>query len=158
MGCVGGEIDQAFQYIKDNNGIDTEDAYPYEDDDNRCRFKPEGVGATLTSYNNITSKDESALQQAVANIGPISVAIDASHNSFQLYKGGVYHEVFCSQIHLNLAVLVVGYGTDSGKDYWLVKNSVGEGWGEKGYIRMTRNKRNECGIATAATYPIVNKF
>jgi cathepsin L len=88
MGCVGGTADQSFEYIKENNGIDTEDAYPYEDLVNRCRFKPEGVGATVTGYTNITSKDESALQQAVATIGPISVIIDASHNSFQLYKSG----------------------------------------------------------------------
>jgi cathepsin L len=88
-------MDQAFQYIKDNGGIDTEDSYPYEDDDNKCRFKPEGVGATVTGFTNIKSKDESALQEAVANIGPISVAIDSSHNSFQLYKeGGMYFVVF----------------------------------------------------------------
>jgi cathepsin L len=92
MGCVGGEPDQAFEYIKENNGIDTEDSYPYEDDDNRCRFKPEGVGATVTGSTNIKSKDEGALQTAVATIGPISVAIDASHDSFQLYKqGGMYY-------------------------------------------------------------------
>ncbi|CAF3576687.1 unnamed protein product [Rotaria sp. Silwood1] len=155
MGCVGGEVDQAFQYIKDNGGIDTEDSYPYEDDDNQCRFKVENVGATVTGFINIQSKNESALQEAVATIGPISAAIDASHNSFQLYKHGVYHEPFCSQIHLNLAVLVVGYGTDSGKDYWLVKNSWGVNWGDQGYIKMTRNKRNECGIATSASYPLV---
>ncbi|CAF1033451.1 unnamed protein product [Rotaria sordida] len=155
MGCVGGEVNQAFQYIKDNSGIDTEDSYPYEDDDNQCRFKAETVGATVTGFNNIQSKNESALQEAVATIGPISVVIDASHRSFQLYKQGVYHEPFCSQIHLDLAVLAVGYGTESGKDYWIVKNNWGVNWGEKGYIRMTRNKRNECGIATSASYPLV---
>jgi len=155
MGCVGGDMNQAFQYIKDNGGIDTEDSYPYEDDDNRCRFKAESVGATVTGFTNIQSKNESALQEAVATIGPISVAIDSSHNSFQLYKQGVYHEPFCSQIHLDHGVLVVGYGTDAGKDYWLVKNSWGVNWGEHGYIRMTRNKRNECGIATSASFPLV---
>ncbi|CAF3428701.1 unnamed protein product [Rotaria socialis] len=155
MGCVGGEADQAFQYIKYNGGIDTEDSYPYESDDNRCRFNATSVGATVTGFVDIQSKNESALQEAVATIGPISVAIDSSHPSFQLYKQGVYHEPFCSQIHLDHALLAVGYGTDSGKDYWLVKNSWGVSWGEQGYIRMTRNKRNECGIATSASYPLV---
>lgn len=88
IGCVGGEATQAFQYIKDNNGIDTEDAYPYEDDVRRCRFTAEGVGATVTGFSTIKSKDEGALQEAVATIGPISVAIDADHNSFQMYKSG----------------------------------------------------------------------
>lgn len=101
MGCIGGTMDLAFQYIKDNGGIDTEDSYPYEDDDNQCRFKVQGVGATVTGFIDIRSKDESALQEAVATIGPISVAIDASHNSFQLYKqGGMYTLVLNKFFHL----------------------------------------------------------
>ena len=88
QGCNGGLMDQAFEYIKENNGIDTEISYPYEAQDNDCRFKAADVGATDTGYTDIKSKDESALQDAVANVGPISVAIDASHSSFQLYKSG----------------------------------------------------------------------
>jgi cathepsin L len=88
MGCNGGLMDYAFEYIKVNNGIDTEPSYPYQASDHPCRFKAADVGATDTGFVDITSKDENALQQAVATVGPISVAIDASHSSFQLYKRG----------------------------------------------------------------------
>jgi cathepsin L len=88
MGCNGGLMDQAFAYIKENKGIDTEDSYPYEAVDNQCRFQAETVGATDNGATDIKTKDESALQEAVATAGPVSVAIDAGHTSFQLYKRG----------------------------------------------------------------------
>ncbi|XP_041964427.1 cathepsin L.1 [Alosa sapidissima] len=155
MGCGGGLMDQAFQYIQANGGIDTEDSYPYEAEDGKCRFKPDSVGATCSGYVDITSGDENALQEAVATMGPVSVAIDAGHSSFQMYESGVYDEAECSSEDLDHGVLAVGYGSENGKDYWIVKNSWGLSWGDKGYIKMTRNKHNQCGIATASSYPLV---
>ncbi|XP_051502953.1 procathepsin L-like [Myxocyprinus asiaticus] len=155
MGCGGGLMDQAFQYIEANKGLDTEDSYPYEAQDGQCRFNTSTVGATCTGYVDVSSGDESALQKAVATIGPISVAIDAGHSSFQLYESGIYDEPYCSSTDLDHGVLAVGYGTDDGEDYWLVKNSWGLDWGDKGYIKMSRNRSNQCGIATAASYPLV---
>uniref|UniRef100_A0AAY5EQS7 Cathepsin L.1 n=1 Tax=Electrophorus electricus TaxID=8005 RepID=A0AAY5EQS7_ELEEL len=154
MGCGGGLMDQAFDYIKDNGGIDTEESYPYEAVDGECRFKPDSVAATCTGYVDITSGDEDALKEAVATIGPVSVAIDAGHSSFQLYDSGdsspMMNEPECSSTDLDHGVLVVGYGSDSGQVI-----NWGIDWGQEGYIMMSRNKHNQCGITTASSYPLV---
>ncbi|KAJ3613098.1 hypothetical protein NHX12_019354 [Muraenolepis orangiensis] len=155
MGCSGGLMDHAFDYIQSVAGLDTEESYPYEAEDGECRFNPATVGATCTGHVDIAAGNESALQEAVATVGPISIGIDASHGSFQMYHSGVYSEPDCSSQDLDHGVLIVGYGTYNNKDYWLVKNSWGLSWGEKGYIMMSRNKNNQCGVATAASYPLV---
>ncbi|XP_076278629.1 cathepsin L-like peptidase [Lasioglossum baleicum] len=155
-GCKGGMIDEAYQYVKDNHGIDLETTYPYEAEDDKCRYNPKNKGASDIGFVNIPENDEEKLKAAVATIGPISVAIDASHETFQFYSEGIYYEPECSSKDLDHAVLVVGYGTDGNDDdYWLVKNSWGTTWGDHGYIKMARNKENNCGIAANALYPIV---
>jgi len=152
-GCNGGLMDQAFQYIQENDGIDTEDSYQYEAKDGTCRYKAADKGATDKGFTDIPVSEEK-LAEAIATVGPISVAIDANHGSFQLYKSGVYNEPHCTH-DLDHGVLAVGYGTLNGDDYYIVKNSWGESWGDKGYILMSRNKDNQCGIADKASYPVV---
>lgn len=156
QGCNGGWMDQAFEYVKDNKGLDTEDAYPYTGTQDKCHFATNSVGATLKSWMDVKHGDEEALRQAVGSRGPVSVAIDASSMLFQFYRGGVYNVPWCSTDELDHGVLVVGYGKQfQGKDFWMVKNSWGQGWGIYGYIEMSRNKDNQCGIATNASIPIV---
>lgn len=155
MGCNGGLPQKAYKYIKENGGIDTEESYPYLGKKETCSFRPSEVGATCTGFVQVTAGDELALKKAVASVGPITVCIDASQPSFQLYKGGVYDEQSCNPIVFDHAVLIVGYGVYQGKDYWLVKNSWGTSWGMDGYIMMSRNQNNQCGIANHAVYPTV---
>lgn len=159
-GCNGGLMDQGFEYIKNNSGIDTEKSYPYKGVDGECKFNASNIGATLSSYVDVESGSEDALKQAIGTYGPVSVAIDASHISFQLYSHGVYHSFFCSSKNLDHGVLAVGYGTEKDRwgrqrDYWIVKNSWSKHWGDKGYIKMSRNRKNNCGVATQASFPLV---
>ncbi|KAG8178111.1 hypothetical protein JTE90_017458 [Oedothorax gibbosus] len=155
MGCDGGRTDLAFDYIIENGGIENDISYPYTGQDGTCYYREECSAATCEGFVDIPIGDEEALQQAVAEEGPVSVAIDASQEKFQFYKAGVFSETQCSSEELNHGVLVIGYGTEDGNDYWLGKNSWGVSWGEKGFMKMSRNQNNQCGIATEAIYPLV---
>jgi len=146
QGCNGGLMTQAFEYIIKNKGIDTEASYPYTAQNGNCKFSSANIGSTLTGYTNVKSGSETDLVAKIVE-GPTSVAIDASHSSFQLYSSGIYYEPACSATALDHGVLAVGYEAD----FYIVKNSWGTDWGMKGYIEMSRNKSNNCGIATMAT-------
>jgi len=153
-GCRGGLPYLALNFVIKQGGIDTEESYPYHPSQGQCRFDEDNIGATITRARRIIKGSEEDLQNALATIGPIAVAIDAAHYSFQLYHSGVYHERSCSSYRLDHAVLAVGYGSEHGKDYYIVKNSWGPRWGLGGYIKMARNSHNNCGIATDACYAI----
>jgi len=159
-GCNGGLMDFAFQYIKDNEGIDSEEGYPYYGQElGHCFYNQKYSIAQDTGFFDVVpSGDEDALKAAIAANGPVSVAIDASHPSLQHYKSGVYNEPQCGSgmRSLDHGVLAVGYGTEvDGGDYWLIKNSWSNKWGDEGYIKIARNKNNMCGVATKASFPLV---
>lgn len=155
-GCNGGIMSDAFNYIKVEGGIDDEQSYPYEAVTRKCRFNKKKVAFNDSGSAILPTGDEQKLKEMVAKFGPVAVAIDASSIWFQLYRKGVYYNKHCANKadQLDHGVLVVGYGTDPKKgDYWIVKNSWGSSWGEKGFIKMARNRNNHCGIATMATIP-----
>lgn len=154
--CHGRSRHEAFDWIKEHGGIESDKMYPYRAKGGPCKYNKNRSVATLRGYMDIPIGDEKKLQDAIANIGPISVALDTSHESFWYYSSGIYYEPKCNDDNLNHALLAVGYGTDEkGRDYFILKNSWGDNWGEDGYIRIARNKKNHCGIASSATYPVV---
>jgi hypothetical protein len=89
-------MNSAFDYIKACGGIDTEVSYPYEGVDGTCRFNPLNIGATCTGFVNVQAGSEAALKTAVTTYGPISVAIDASHDLFSYYESGVHDDPSCT--------------------------------------------------------------
>ncbi|KAL9268336.1 Cysteine proteinase mucunain-like protein [Drosera capensis] len=155
MGCNGGLMDNAFQFILQNGGIDSEDDYPYTAEDGVCdQSRMNKRVVSIDGYEDVPSYNERALKKAVAH-QPVSVAIEASGRALQLYESGVFTGE-CGTA-LDHAVVAVGYGRDNGLDYWIVRNSWGADWGEEGYIRIERNAASftgRCGIAMEPSYPV----
>jgi xylem cysteine proteinase len=156
-GCNGGMMDDAFSFIVSNGGIASEDDYPYVGADGSCRSGL-AAAATISGFNDVPVNSDSALMSALSK-QPVSVAIEADQDAFQFYSGGVLTAA-CGT-NLDHGVLAVGYGTDSsGGNYYKVKNSWGPDWGEAGYVRLARaasynGGAGQCGILSAASYPVV---
>ncbi|ESN92796.1 hypothetical protein HELRODRAFT_164913 [Helobdella robusta] len=145
-GCNGGLMDNAFKYIKANKGIDTETAYPYKAESGDCRFKENQIGATVTGFVDISKGSEEKLEEVLATVGPVSVAIDSSHKSFMFYKSDACCKLQLTKVHIHS----LKYNNNVSKfDSWATS------WGDKSYVYMSRNKENQCGIANIASYPLV---
>ena len=155
-GCEGGLPSKAFEYIKTQSGLNTENAYPYEAINDTCRYNRYSNGAKAFSGSvNIAQGNEQAILNSLIGFGPITVAFQVEAD-FLLYDSGIYRSFTCSSsaTAVNHAALIVGYGTDltNGIAYWIVKNSWGTMWGEDGYFLIERGI-NMCGIAECASYP-----
>jgi len=144
-GCDGGLMPNAYMYVIGNGGIDTENSYPYQGEDNTCSFKTSNIGAKFSSWTMVSGNETQMAAYMYAN-GPVSIAVDAE--LWQFYIGGVFDFPWCGE-SLDHGVLIVGYGVetdwfDEPLDFWTIKNSWGEDWGEDGYIRVERGN-GECG-------------
>lgn len=140
-GCGGGWVDKALDYVK-QNGLESEQDYPYTAKDGTCKYDASKVVTKIASY--VSVHGDKDIENLVGNKGPTSVYVDAT--DFQTYKSGILDgNVRCSSSSYNHAVLIAGFDSENGKDFWLVKNSWGETWGESGYIRVARHK-NLCNI------------
>nr|XP_014292126.1 cathepsin L1-like [Halyomorpha halys] len=157
QGCDGGLMDNAFEYIQDNGGVASEESYPYQGEVGHCKSKKLNPvhGTSVRTHVNLPEGSERALQEAVATVGPVSVAVSASNSGFLHYGGGIFDGDSCEPEELDHGVLVVGYGSEEGQDYWIIKNSWSTRWGEQGYMRLARNKGNICGVAYMASYPLL---
>ncbi|EAY13303.1 Clan CA, family C1, cathepsin L-like cysteine peptidase [Trichomonas vaginalis G3] len=155
-GCNGGEMYMSYDYVIQNQKgkFMLETDYPYTARDGVCKFDASKAVSQISRYEWADLGNEDDLARKISSIGPASVGIDASLASFHLYSGGIYEDSACSMWSLDHGVGVVGYGSESGKNYWIVRNSWGSAWGEKGYIRIAKDKENMCGIATEAIFPI----
>ncbi|KAJ4772348.1 Cysteine protease [Rhynchospora pubera] len=152
-GCSGASVNDSFVDII-LKGLTTESDYPYTGKQGTCKsFIPV---ANISGVEFVTPNNRTAFTIAVHN-QPISVAIDASSLSFQLYNGGIFDDESCG-FNTTHAVTVVGYCNSIGGDnYWIVRNSWGTSWGEGGYIRIKSDVRYAsglCGILTDPSYPI----
>jgi len=159
LGCNGGLMDTAFLFDETSGGLCSEEAYPYlalqEDTCMPVQCTPV-AGSQVISYTDVPPNDVEALLNAIT-MQPVSVAVEADTQDFQLYSSGVFDNEDCGS-QVDHAVLAVGYGTEDGKDYFLIKNSWAETWGDEGYIKLARTSidpAGTCGVLSLSSYPSV---
>jgi len=157
-GCNGGQMDGAFKYIIEH-GQCSASSYPYTSGSTKIAGTCQKCSsvATITSCSDVKPNDQISLKGAVSQ-QPVSIAIEADTRYFQSYAGGVLTSTSCGT-NLDHGVLLVGYGNENGQDYWLVKNSWGTTWGDKGYVKIARSSSTNdpgiCGIAMEPSFPSV---
>jgi len=141
-------MDNAFKYVE-SNPLETEANYPYTGQNDQCVYDKANGVATVVGYTDVPAGDVKQFMAAVAK-QPVSIAIEADQGVFQYFVGGIITANCGTQ--LDHGVLCVGYGTENGTMYALVKNSWGATWGESGYVKIGL-ENNQCGILNSASYP-----
>lgn len=156
--CNGGQMDGAFKFIIEH-GQCADSAYPYTSGVTKTAGKCQTCSAVahISACSDVKPNDQISLKAAVAQ-QPVAVAISADTKLFQSYSSGVITSPSC-YTSLDHGVLIVGYGTENGQDYWLVKNSWSASWGDNGYVKIARssstNDQGVCGIAMDPSFPSV---
>lgn len=143
MGCSGGLMSNCFNYLKSYK-MQTLSSYPYIGYKSTCKYNSANGKFNVLSYVNILKGDVAAHMNALVN-GPVAVAMAASSSVVSQYRSGIISSTACGT-GLNHGVTMVGYGTENGTNYWIVKNSWGSNWGESGYFRILKSSTNGVGI------------
>ena len=143
-----------YDYIREN-GICNELDIPYGRKinalcDNYCKNK-----VYISQCNTIPIGNQKLMMRYIQR-QPLAAAIQVDSLIFKFYKSGVITSELCGQ-DVNHGVLIVGYGTEDGIDYWLVKNSWGTDWGDNGYVKIMRSNsvsdKGVCGIGSRVSFP-----
>lgn len=121
--------------------------------DETCEVTGAQGHVKVQSYVDVIPNDVDQLKAAL-EIGPVSVAIQANQPAFQFYKSGIIDDSSCGTVP-DHGVLAVGYGIEGDKEYFIIKNSWGPSWGEKGYAKIAALDSNVCGILSQPSYPVV---
>merc|ERR1719401_2353916 len=151
-GCNGGLPSNAYKdLIGEGMGMELESAYPYTGADGSCHAQKSLEKVFLSSWLPISS-DEDQMATALVKYGPLAIGINAG--PMQMYMGGIADPMFCNPAALDHGVGIVGYGEESGKKFWVIRNSWGSMWGEDGYYRIIRGK-GKCGLNRMVTTAIV---
>jgi C1A family cysteine protease len=152
QGCNGGSMAGAFLWYKKNKA-EAEEDYAYTAKTGTCHSSDYTGLFNSTGYKQVTANSSSALMASIQT-GPTSVAIEADKAAFQTYKSGILNSEACGT-QLDHGVLAVGYGTENGQNYYLVKNSWNSTWGDNGYVKIANNGDGAgiCGIQMAAVRP-----
>jgi cathepsin L len=156
LGCMGGVDYKVFDYIKANQGISTDRDYPFKGKAGECQKIGKKASINLEGYGIVSSRENlEIVKRALISKGPLMISLDFNHESFMRYSRGVYYDDDCSNVNMEHSALLVGYGSDKGEDFWIVKNSFGESWGEKGFIRMAMSRGGNCGVSSYPIFPII---
>jgi len=142
-------MQNAFDHLKSNGGLELYSNYSYTGKQGSCQFNKSKAAVQIAGWKSAGTTDEGKIRDMLYQTGPLSVAINAV--VLQYYTSGIgdYSTSQCDPNGTNHAVTLVGYGTENGKDFWIVRNSWGANWGEQGYFRLARGK-GTCGINTYA--------
>lgn len=143
-GCNGATAELGFNQVA-QSGLCTNADWPYTQTTGQCN-NPCTPLVNITGCAKLVTNNYTDLMYAVAQYGPIAVSVDASQ--WSPYKSGIYNGCSAEKYYdIDHAVQLVGYGSESGTNYWIVRNSWGSSWGEAGYIRLQRldpNDKNAC--------------
>lgn len=139
----------------EKNTQELESDYQYTGKDGSCQANASEGKVLVTQIHNVKAESVDQLKAAIAK-GPVSVTIDAETTTFQMYNAGILDSAECGT-ELDHAVAAVGYGTENGQDFYIVRNSWGASWGENGYIRIAaKDGKGICGIQQVSLYPSTN--